>query len=93
MRNCQIKFIEFCFGNQLKIGILYFKTKEIHKKTRQVLSRDKNSITDYFFTDNELWNKIKNRRVRRGLEIGSDHFLLDMAMKLEERNNHESKKH
>src|SRR5436190_10846409 len=73
------RIIEFCLENELKIGNTHFKKKEIQKITRQVISRNEKSIIDYFLINKGLWRKVKDITVKRGAEIGSDHFLLIMS--------------
>lgn len=46
VRHKNQKRIKICLENQLKIGNLHFMTKEIHKITRQILSRNEKLITD-----------------------------------------------
>lgn len=56
----------------------HFKYKDIHKYTREVASRKERSIIDYFLVSKELRSLIKDIKVKRGPEIGSDHFLVVM---------------
>lgn len=77
------RVIELCVENELKIGNTYFMKKEINKMTRQVISRREKSIIDYFLIQKDMWRKVKDVEVKRGPEIGSDHFLLKMVLKTE----------
>ena len=69
--------------NDLKIANTKFKNKEIHKFTRQVYSRNEKSIIDYFLIGSEIWKDIKQVKVKRGGEIGSDHYLVRMRLKID----------
>lgn len=69
------RLIDFCIINDLIILNTLFDHKEIHKYTREVKSRNERSLIDYFLTNSTQRIKVNNVRVKRGSEIGSDHFL------------------
>ncbi|KAK4876876.1 hypothetical protein RN001_009382 [Aquatica leii] len=75
-----IRLIDLCVGNYLVITNTKFMHKDIHKYTREVRSRNENSIIDYFIVNTENWNRVKDVRVKRNAEIGSYHFLLKMKL-------------
>ena len=74
------KIIEFCVENDLIIANSKFKHKDIHKYTRAEPSKNERSIIDYFLVSKDKWNYIKDVKVKRQAEIGSDHYLLNMEM-------------
>lgn len=63
---------------ELLITNTHFKHKEIHTYTRELVSRNEKSLIDYFLVSKSLRNNIKDVKVKRGAEIGSDHFLVTM---------------
>ncbi|XP_031339654.1 uncharacterized protein LOC116168122 [Photinus pyralis] len=67
----------------------FYKHKDIHKYTRVEPGRDEKSIIDYILVPENLKSDILDVRVRRGSEIGSDHYLLVARIKNVE--NHKEK--
>ena len=53
-----------------------FKHKWIHKYTREDPSKSKKSIIDYIMISREIMKYVKDVKVNREAEIGSDHYLL-----------------
>lgn len=72
--------IDLCLANELIIGNTKFNHKEIHKITREEPTKQEESIIDYFLVNKNIWKRVKNIKVRRGAEIGSDHYLLKMDL-------------
>lgn len=79
------RFIEFCNDNNLIIANTFYNHKEIHKITREVPQRNEKSIIDYVVTTRENRKSLKDVRVKRGYEIGSDHFFLEAKFKQDKR--------
>ncbi|KAK4874633.1 hypothetical protein RN001_013993 [Aquatica leii] len=71
-----IRLIDLCVGNDLVITNTKFMHKDIHKYTKEVHFRNEKSIIDYFIVNTENWNRVKDVRVKRNAEIGSDHATL-----------------
>ncbi|XP_060530421.1 craniofacial development protein 2-like [Cylas formicarius] len=72
--------IELCEFNNLKITNGFYRHKEIHKFTWVQETRDLRSIIDYIVVKNNSSIKIKDVRVKRGAECGTDHRLLIAKM-------------
>ena len=81
------RLIDFCIINGLKILNTLFQHKDIHKYTREENSRNERSIIDYFLINSGQRNTVKDVRVKRGFEIGSDHFLVTAKIKIKEKEN------
>lgn len=67
-------------SNDLTLTNTTFKHKDIHKFTREVKSRGEKSIIDYFIVSREYRKAIKDVKVQRHAEIGSDHYLVRMEV-------------
>lgn len=70
------RLIDFCRLNGLIIANTFFDHKDIHKYTRKAPSRNERSIIDYILIEKSRRHLVKNIRVKRGPEIGSDHYLV-----------------
>lgn len=70
------RLIDFCLINNLVITNTFFQHKDIHKYTREVISRREKSIIDYVIVNRGSLNAIVDTRVKRGAEIYTDHFLV-----------------
>jgi hypothetical protein len=70
------RFLEFCTIHDLIVANTFYEHKEIHKYTREEPSRGEKSIIDYIVVERGNRNAIKDVKVKRGFEIGSDHYLL-----------------
>lgn len=70
------RMLEYCSMNNLIITNTFFKHKDIHKYTREMISRNEKSIIDYIMTERTSRNTVIDTRVKRGPEIGSDHYLV-----------------
>ncbi|GLV44759.1 hypothetical protein CBL_05226 [Carabus blaptoides fortunei] len=58
-----------------------FNHKEIHKFTREERNRNEKSIIDYILTNRLERKKVNNVKVKRGSEIGTDHYLVVAQIK------------
>lgn len=81
------RIIEMCRNHQLIIANTKFTHKDIHKVTWERKKKQEKSIIDYFLIDKQLWDKVKDVRVYRGHEIGSDHYLLKATLSLRKKEN------
>ncbi|CAH0558552.1 unnamed protein product [Brassicogethes aeneus] len=70
------RMLDFCIFHNLIITNTFFERKNIHKYTREVKSRDEKSIIDFILIERANRKMVLDTRVRRGPEIGSDHFLV-----------------
>ena len=68
--------LDLCTQNNLKITNTFFKHKDIHKYTRVCEQRNERSIIDYIIVSSRFFYYTNNVRVKRGPEIGSDHYLV-----------------
>ena len=59
-----------------------FNHKEIHQFTWEDVSQNRKSIIDYVIVDKSLGKLVKDTRVFRSFEIGSDHYLVGSEIKL-----------
>ncbi|XP_044766617.1 craniofacial development protein 2-like [Coccinella septempunctata] len=75
------RMLDFCLLNDLIITNTLFQHKDIHKYTREVRSRGEKSIIDYILIQKEKRSTIMDTRVRRGPEIGSDHYVVMSKLK------------
>lgn len=85
------RLLEFCIHNNLAIANTFFQHREIHKFTREMLSRNEKSIIDYIITEKPRMSEINDVRVKRGAEIGSDHYLLVAKIKINDHQQEETK--
>ncbi|XP_050511410.1 uncharacterized protein LOC126887736 isoform X1 [Diabrotica virgifera virgifera] len=74
--------INLCIENDLIIGNSKFTHKDVHKYTREERSRGERSIIDYFLINFEIWKAVKNIKVKRSAEIGSNHYLVKMSFRI-----------
>ncbi|KAK4880664.1 hypothetical protein RN001_008810 [Aquatica leii] len=70
------RLIELCQQQALKITNGWFKHKNIHRYTWTQPTRQLKSIIDYIVVRQQFRPTIKDVRVWRGAECGSDHHLL-----------------
>ena len=75
------KLLDYCKLNNLLVLNSFYEHKEIHKLTRLEPSRKEKSIIDYIITEKDNRINIKDVKVKRGAEIGSDHRLLIARIK------------
>lgn len=74
--------LDLCEASYLVITNSKIKHKNIHNFTRKVPSRKEKSIIDYFLNIRENFKYVKDVRLCRDSEIGSDHYLLTMQINL-----------
>ena len=79
------RMIQYCHHNNLCITNTLFKHKDIHKFTREYQSRNEKSIIDYILIENPYKKIVKDSRVMRKAEIGSDHYLLVATLNIYEK--------
>lgn len=84
--NNGLRMLDYCQLNNLIITNTFYQHKDIHKYTRAEPSRQEKSIIDYIVVQEGNKSSIIDVRVRRGPEIGSDHFLLVAKIKQETTN-------
>lgn len=70
------RVIEICELNDLKVTNGFFRHKDIHRYTWTQETRELKSIIDYIIIRRRSTIKIRDVRVQRGAECGSDHRLL-----------------
>ena len=76
------RLLRFSAENEFSIMNTHFEHKEIHKFTWKCPGRQLRSIIDYFLVRSDLRKDVNDVRVVRGAEIGSDHHLVLMKMKV-----------
>ena len=72
----------FCNSNGTCIGNAYFKHKLIHKKTWWSPDGTVENEIDYICINQTLTSVLRDVRVYRGAETGSDHQLVIATLKL-----------
>ena len=72
----------FCTSNGICIGNKYFKHKLIHKKTWQSPNGIVENEKDYICINQGLRSALCDVRLYRGADIGSDHQLVIVTLKL-----------
>lgn len=78
------RMLDFCILHNLLVTNTFYEHKDIHKYTRVVESRNEKSIIDYILIEKNNRSAVMDTKVRRGPEIGSDHYLL--ITKIREKN-------
>lgn len=63
------------------IANTFCKYKQVYKTIKEVVSRGEIAIVDYTIVPRPFKREIKDVRIKRRYEIGSDHFLLDNILK------------
>ena len=76
------RLLMFSAENGFSIMNTHFEHKEIHKFTWKCPGRGLQSIIDYFLVRADLRKDVNDVRVICGAEIGSDHHLVLMKMKV-----------
>lgn len=79
------RMLQFCKMQNMIITNTFFKHKDIHKITREVRSRNERSIIDYILVEEKDRKLVIDTKVRRGPEIGSDHYMV--VSKIRDSNN------
>ncbi|KAI5747504.1 hypothetical protein M8J77_015356 [Diaphorina citri] len=85
------RLLELCICNSLAIVNTKFKHKDVHKFTRSEPSRNEKSIIDYAIIKSANMKYVRDCRVKRGPEIGSDHHLVVLEMTTERRGQTKNK--
>lgn len=76
------RLVEFCTTNDLVIGGTLFPHREIHKITWcSPNGRDRNQI-DHLLINGKWRRSLRDVKVRRGADVGSDHHLVTACLKL-----------
>ena len=76
------RLCEFCEMNGLVITVTIFPHKEIHKATwTSPNDRTKNQI-DHTMIAKEYRSSVMDTVVRRGADVGTDHYLVETRLKL-----------
>ncbi len=76
------RLLDLCAVNELAILNTLYQHKEIHKCTWESKERGLKSIIDYFIVRRALRPGVTDVRVIRGAEVGSDHHLVLMKLRL-----------
>ena len=74
------QLLRCCAVNELLATNTWYQHKEIHKYTWVCPGRELKSIIDYFLVRKDNRRRIKDVKVVRGAEIGSDHYLVLLKM-------------
>ena len=77
-----MRLLQFCAENDLGITKSWFQHKEIHKFTWECRGRNQRSIIDFCLVRGTMKSQLRDVKVVRGAEVGSDHYLLLMIIKL-----------
>ncbi|XP_072167451.1 uncharacterized protein [Diadema setosum] len=77
-----VRFISFCTTNGLSIGNTYFQHKLIHKKTWRAPGGKTLNEIDYICINSRWRSSLSDVKVRRGGDVGSDHYLLVGTLRL-----------
>ena len=75
-----MRLLQFCAENNLRITNSWFQHKEIYKFTWECRGRNQRSIID-ILVRRTMKGQLRDVKVLRGAEIGSDHYLLLMIIK------------
>lgn len=70
------RILNYCQTNDLIVTNTFYQHKDIHRYTREVISRNEKSIIDYILVENAKRKSILDTKVQRGPEIGSDHYMV-----------------
>ena len=76
------RLIEFCINNEMLIGGTLFPHKEIHKKTWTSPDGKTRNQIDHIMINRKWRSSLYDVKVRRGADVGSDHFLVMGKLKL-----------
>ena len=79
------RLLQFCNEYNLWISNTWFPHKRIHKYTWECRGRGLRSLIDYFLVGKEARKQVMDVKAVRGAEIGSDHYLVLMKIKLKAR--------
>lgn len=76
------RLCEICDMNELVITGTLFPHKDIHKATWISPDRKTRNQIDHVLINKRFRNSVKDTRVYRSADIGSDHYLVCTAIKL-----------
>ena len=76
------QLLQFCSENNLAVSNSWFQHKRIHQFTWECRGRGLKSIIDYFLVRREHMRRVKDVKVVRGAEVGSDHYLVLMKIQM-----------
>ena len=76
------RLLQFSSEHNLGISNTWFPQKRIHKYTWECRGRGLRTIIDYFLIGIEVRKQVVDVKAVRGAEIGSDHYLVLMTVKL-----------
>ena len=77
------RLLGLCATNDLVILNTFFQHKEIHKFTCESMRRGLRSIIDYFIVGRASRQGVADVKVIRGAEVGSDHHLVLLKVRLQ----------
>ena len=86
------RLLSACAANELVILNTFFQHKDIHKYTWESRGRGLRTIIDYFVVRKALRVGVADVKVIRGAEVGSDHYLVLMKLKLKIRKQRKPEK-
>ncbi|KAF6201218.1 hypothetical protein GE061_005665 [Apolygus lucorum] len=70
------RLLQFCINNNLAVYNTFYPHKDIHKYTREEPTLQQRSLIDYVVGSPDFRRRVRDVVVRRGPEIGSDHYLV-----------------
>ena len=79
------RLLRFYVENDSRITNTHFEHKKFHKFMWKCPGGDLQSIIDYILVRGDMKQTVNDVRVIRGAEIGSDHHLVIMKVKLTKR--------
>lgn len=71
-----VRILDFCQATGLAITNSFFKHRRIHQVTWEDITQNRKSTIDYVIVDQDIRKFVRDTRVYRSFEIGSDHHLL-----------------
>ena len=76
------RLLQFSSEHNLLISNTLFPHKRNHKYTWECCGKGLRSLIDYFLVGKEARKQVVNTKVVQGAEIGSDHYLVLLKIKL-----------
>ena len=74
--------METVCSNGLRIMIIFFQDREVHKYTWYRSSMDQKSLIDFCIVSSDLFSDVLDVRVKRGAELSTDHHLVVCSLRL-----------
>ena len=74
--------LQLCCSNGLRIMIIFFQDREIHKYIWYRSSMDQKSLIDFCIVSSDLFSDVLDVRVKRGAELSTDHHLVVCSLRL-----------